>query len=146
MARTGHAGFSLVELAIVLVVLGLVIAFSLPGVSRYNEDLALRGATDQIANAMQLTRTRAISTRTSRTMQFQAGYSETDYRVEVNGVFQSGWTLPKRISYAWLSGTISSVTMTPNGLCSTSGLIILQNTRGVRDTVSILSSGLVMSK
>ncbi len=140
------AGFSLIELAIVLLVLGMVIGISLPAIGKYQDDLALNGAIDQIASVVQLTRERVIATRTSRTMVFQSAVSGTDYHVEIGGVFQYGWKLPTRVSYAWLSGTITSVTLTPDGRCSTSGLIILKNTRGDKDTVSILSSGLVLSK
>ncbi len=146
MPSRSEAGFSLIELAIVLLVIGLVIGISVPSIARYMNDLALRGATDQIASVLLLTRDRAIATRTSRTLQFQAGYQGTDYRVEVGGVMQTGWTLPKQVSYAWLSGTIASVTLTPDGRCSTSGLVILQDTQGSKDTVDVLSSGLVISQ
>ena len=79
-------------------------------------------------------------------MDFAAGYQGTDYRVEVGGIIQAGWTLPKRISYSWISGTVSSVMVTPEGRFNTSGLIILQDLRGLRDTVSVMSSGLILTQ
>ncbi len=146
MTRPRYAGFSLIEMAIVLLVFGMVLGIAIPAMGRYSDDMALRGATAQMTSALLLTRDRAMASRTARTMLFQAGYSGTDYRVEVGGVIRTGWTLPRRSSYSWLSGTISSVIFTPDGRCSTSGLIILQNTRGSLDTVSVLSSGLVLTK
>jgi prepilin-type N-terminal cleavage/methylation domain-containing protein len=146
MASSSDSGFSLVELAIVLVVLGLVLSFGVPGFSRYTDDLALKGAADGIAAQLRLMRDRAMSTRSSQTMKFQAGYSGTDYRVENGGVIQSSWNLPRRISFSWVTGTINTVTMSPDGMSNASGLIILQNTRGQLDTVSVLASGLVLSK
>jgi Tfp pilus assembly protein FimT len=136
----------LVELAIVLVVMGIVLAFGSMGFGKYMDDTSLRGATDHIASCLLLTRDRAVGTRTSQTMHFEAGYQGTDYRVEIGGVVAAGWKLPKRITYNWASGTITAVTMTPDGRCSASGLVILQNTRGKLDTVSVLSSGLVLTK
>jgi len=136
----------MVEIAVVMVVIALVLGIGIKGFGGYMDDLALKGATDHIANTLQLTRDRAVATRTSQTMRFEAGYSGTDYRVEVGGVMATGWKLPKRISYNWASGTITAVTMTPEGRASTSGLVILQNTRGQLDTVSVLSSGLVLTK
>jgi len=140
------AGFTLIELAMVALVLGLVLAIGAMGFGRHTDQMALRGATEIIAERLHLTRDRAKTTRTARTMIFQAGYLGSDYRVEIDGIIQHSWTLPNRISYAWLTGTINSVTMTPDGRCSTSGLVILEDSRGVRDTVGILSSGLILTK
>ena len=145
MRRT-QVGFTLIELAIVLLVFGLLVAMVAPSIGRYTEDLNLKGAADQMANAMRLARDRAMATRTDRTMQFEAGVSGWDYRVEANGAVQGGWKLPRGITYAWLPGTIDSVVVTPDGRCRVSGLVILRAFHGAQDTVSILSSGLVLTK
>lgn len=142
--RPSGAGFTLTEIMIVLVVLGIVLSFMIPGTNRYRDDMLLRGAAESIAGQLRLMRDRAVGTRTSETMKFQAGVSGTDYRVEIGGVIKSGWQLPKKISYA--AGTMTSVTITPDGLCSASGVIILRNTQSHRDTVSVLASGLVLTK
>ena len=130
----------------VVLVTGLVIAIGARGFGGYMDRLALKGTTENIASRLLLTRDRAMATGASQTMKFAAGYQGTDYRVEIGGVVQTGWTLPKRISYSWISGTINTVTMTPDGRCSASGLVILQDVRGIRDTVSILSSGLILTQ
>jgi len=141
-----QAGFSIIELAIVLLVFGLLVAMVAPSIGRYTEDLNLKGATDQMATAVRATRDRAMATRADRTVHFQAGVGGTDYRAESSGAVQSGWKLPRGISYAWLPGTIDSVTVTPDGRCSVSGLVILRAAHGAQDTVSILSSGLVLAQ
>ena len=139
-------GFTLIELAMVVLVLGLVTAIAAGGFGRYSDHYALNGATGNIAERVRFTRERAMATRTSQTVRFEAGYQGTDYRVEVGGVMQAGWALPKRITYTWLTGTIASVTLSPDGRASTSGLVILQDARGFKDTVSVLSSGLVLTQ
>jgi prepilin-type N-terminal cleavage/methylation domain-containing protein len=144
--RSQSAGFSLIELGVVLVVISIVLAFGAAGFGKYMDDASLNGATDHIASTLLLTRDRAMATRASQTMRFEAGYQGTDYRVEIGGVMAAGWKLPNRITYNWASGTVTAVTMTPDGRCSTSGLIILQNPRGRLDTVSVLSSGLVLTR
>ncbi len=143
---TISAGFSLIEISIVLVVVSLVLAFGAMGYGRYVDDTKLRGARDHLASVIQLSRDRAMGTRTSQIVHFEANYQGTDYRVEVAGATAAGWRLPSKITYNWGSGTITAVTITPDGRCSTSGLVILQNTRGKLDTVSVLSSGLVLTK
>jgi len=146
MRRASNAGFSLIEIALVLVVAGLVMGIGVPAVGRYLDDVALEGAIGKVRSTARMTRSRAMATRTSQTMLFQQGYSGSDYRVEIDGVMKNGWTLPRGISYASLSGTITSFTVTPDGRCSASGLIILRNSHDRMDTLSVLSSGLVLDK
>jgi len=139
------AGFGLIEIAIVLLLAGIVLGFGLPAINRYTDDLALEGTTHQIARVLALTRDRAKATGKARTMFFESGVFGTDYRVEYAGLTQTGWTLPRHISYD-PSGTLTSVTLTPDGRCSASGLIILKTTKDARDTVSVLSSGLFITR
>jgi Tfp pilus assembly protein FimT len=144
--RSPAAGFSLIELGVVLIVVSIVLAIGAMGYGRYSDDMSLKGAADHIASALLLTRDRAMTTKTSQTMRFEAGYLGTDYRVEIGGVIAAGWRLPKRITYNWASGTITTVTLNSDGRCSTSGLVILQNPAGQLDTVSVLASGLIIRK
>ena len=139
-------GFTLLELMIVVLVMGIVLVIGARGFGHFNDSESLQGATSNIADRLRLTRDRAMATRTSQAMKFTAGYAGTDYRVEVGGIYQAGWTLPKRISYSWTSGTINTVTIGADGRCNTSGLIILKDVRGICDTVSVLSSGLVLTQ
>jgi prepilin-type N-terminal cleavage/methylation domain-containing protein len=140
------AGFSLIELVIVLTVTGLVLALSAVPFGAYMDDLALRGAVDNIAGRLLQARESAVGTRAAQVVKFEAGYLGTDYRLEIGGAIAGGWSLPRRVSYAWLPGTINTATMTADGRCSASGLVVLENTRGHRDTVSILSSGLILTQ
>ena len=144
--RRPNAGFTLMELMIVVLVMGIVVVMGAVGLGHLNDTQSLQGATVSLADRVRRTRDRAMATRTSQAMKFTAAYAGTDYRVEVGGIYKAGWTLPKRISYSWTSGTINSVTIGPDGRCNTSGLIILKDVRGICDTVSVLSSGLVLTQ
>jgi prepilin-type N-terminal cleavage/methylation domain-containing protein len=145
--RRDQGGFTLIELGIVVLVFGLLVAIVAPAIGRYTEDLNLKGAVDQMANAVRLTRDRAMATRIQRTVHFEAGVSGTDYHtVDASGAPQGGWKLPRGITYAWLPGTIDSVTVTPDGRCNVSGLVILRAVHGAQDTVSVLTSGLVLTQ
>ena len=146
MLRSHAAGFTLIELGVVLVLMSIVVAIGAGAFGRYNDHLALEGATQSIASRLTLTRERAMATRLARTMKFAAATQGYDYRVEMAGVTKTGWRLPARITYAWLSGTINSATYTSDGRCSASGLIILQDPDGARDTVSVLASGLILTQ
>jgi hypothetical protein len=56
------------------------------------------------------------------------------------------WSLPRKVTYYWGSGTEWQYEMTRDGRCKESGLIILQDSRGNRDTISVQASGLVLTK
>lgn len=146
MHRSECAGFTLIEFGIVLIVMGVLCAIGITNAVRYNDHMSLKGAVQNIAATMALTRERAVATRMPRTMKFAAATQGYDYRVEINGNTQAGWKLPQRVQYAWLGGTISSATYDPDGGCSTSGLIILKGPDGSRDTVCVLASGLVYTQ
>ncbi len=61
---TDHSvrGFSLVELAITLVVLGLLCTFSIPAFHRLSATYQLRGAAENVAGQLRLAREKAIAT------------------------------------------------------------------------------------
>lgn len=144
-------GFSLVELAVTILVLGLVMAFSVPAFQSLNQTNRLHGASENLAGNLRLVREKAIATGQSQvihfTMNFPSG-SNWDYHVH-NGPVGQGWELPLGITY-------NSVTINPKfqrtGLVTdaadnpVSGIVVLRNARGERDTVTIAVSGLVLTQ
>jgi prepilin-type N-terminal cleavage/methylation domain-containing protein len=55
-----EAGFSLVEMLIVLIVILVMSAIALPGILRFMRNYKVRGAAEQVASAIQTARARAI--------------------------------------------------------------------------------------
>jgi prepilin-type N-terminal cleavage/methylation domain-containing protein len=143
MARPAARGFTLVEIAITLVIMGIVLAFAVPALQGLSTSHQLKGTAAAISGQLRLAREKAIATGTTQTIRFMAGFQSSDYHIWNGTVADPKWSLPNRISYA--TGTQSQFRMAPNGRCLDSGLIILQDARGVRDTVSVESSGLVTS-
>ncbi|MBM3285842.1 MAG: hypothetical protein FJY88_00605 [Candidatus Eisenbacteria bacterium] len=58
-----NLGFTLVETMVIVVVLGLLLAASIPDFADSNRRRRVEAATDQIATALQIARQRAIATR-----------------------------------------------------------------------------------
>jgi hypothetical protein len=54
------------------------------------------------------------------------------------------WQLPPEVHYA--TGSATTFNMTADGRASSSAYIVLQNSSGRRDTVSVESSGLVIAQ
>lgn len=71
--RRREAGYSLIELAVVLVLLGLVVMVGMPAMQDWLERYRVRTAAQALAADMQLQRMRAVSRNTAHTIVFDAG-------------------------------------------------------------------------
>lgn len=72
-AHTAAHGFSLIEVAIALAIIGVVTAMALPNVSRYLENANGRAAAKSIADAFNFARAQAIRTGNNHLVFFAAG-------------------------------------------------------------------------
>jgi prepilin-type N-terminal cleavage/methylation domain-containing protein len=79
----GQGGFSLTELMVVVTVIGILAAFSLPGIARYRRNYVIRGATDQVAGEIQAARMRAITRNATRGIFFATLNNQQYQWVEV---------------------------------------------------------------
>ena len=70
--RRAQAGFSLIELLVVLGLLGLVVAVGMPQMQDWLERYRVRTAAHTLASNMQLQRMRAVSRNTAHTIVFDA--------------------------------------------------------------------------
>ncbi len=68
--RRSEAGFSLIELSVVLVLLGLVVMVGMPAMQDWLERYRVRSAAQVLASDMQLQRMRAVSRNTVHTIVF----------------------------------------------------------------------------
>jgi prepilin-type N-terminal cleavage/methylation domain-containing protein len=137
--RRHERGFSLVELAITVLVLGMLFGFSIPALRSLSSSQQLVGATENVAAQLRLARERAIASGTDQPVRFSGTAS---YFVDLPG--GTAWTLPQGITFATSMNT--TYTMKRDGRSSGSGAIVLRDARGIRDTVSIQLSGLVLTK
>ena len=117
MTRPSNRGFSMVELIIVLLVMGMIIAIAVPTVSGFRSSHMVKIAVENIAGQLRLAREKAISSGTTQTLRFQAGVGGYDYHVWNGGVANPGWKLPNGIHYLWASGTQDSFRLTRDGRC-----------------------------
>jgi prepilin-type N-terminal cleavage/methylation domain-containing protein len=58
----GRAGFTIIEIMIVVAIVGIFAAFAVPSWQRYQRNLQLRAAARSVSNAFSLARSRAIAT------------------------------------------------------------------------------------
>ena len=143
-------GFTLVEMAVVILLLGIIAAFSVPAYMKLNRSLQLKGAVRNVAGQLQLARQKAMATGTPQMMHLHANEYNVDYHIHNAGEGPTGgWKLPKNVVYNWtLTGSLATpeVQMSPDGRANQSGYVILQTSGGLRDTVRVLLSGLVLTQ
>ncbi len=143
MRRCGNQrGFSLIEMMIVVLVLGISVAIGVPAYTSISRSYQVKGAAENIGGQVKLMRSKAMATGRSLTMHFVLdSTSAGDYHVHDNGRIVK-WDLPRGVTYA--SGSSTGFTIMRDGRISTSSYVIVRDERGNRDTVSVQLSGLVL--
>jgi len=137
-------GFSLIELAVVMLIFGIVIATGIPSFIKYRRDQELVTASQNIASQIRLYRATAMVTGRVQRFHLYYNFSGYDYHVhDNNGPVAKGWKLPKGVTYSW-GGSLVGIDLTPDGRASNSVDIELVRDDGVRDTVSVQMSGQVL--
>jgi len=144
-----NRGFTLVEMAIVVLLMGLMLAFAVPALRHLSTSQGLKGAQQQMVSEVQLARARAMSSGQTQIMHFFQPSPYGDYHLHDTGANPVGFYFPKGVSYGWGTPQNVIVNMNVDGTISfPSGVsqIPLKNTAGLRDTISMLASGLVVSQ
>jgi prepilin-type N-terminal cleavage/methylation domain-containing protein len=143
VSRHPDQGFSLIELAIVVTIIGLMLLVSIPAYHALSQDQQLHGAAQSVVGQVQLARVSAMSTGRTQNVNFNTGVTPPTITI-FDTVDHRSWTLPRGISFA--SGGANSFTVTRDGRASSSQYIVLQNNKGNRDTVSVQTSGYVIAR
>jgi len=138
-------GFTLIELAITVLVLGILFAFSVPAFQSLSGSYQLHGATENFAAQLRLAREKAIATGVEQPMHIPStGPNSVIYHIHYPTGIAAAWTTPNGISI--ISTTSVWYRMERDGRCKDSGLVIMRDRRGNQDSVSVLLSGLVLTK
>jgi len=141
-------GFSLIELIITVGVLGLLFAFSVPGLRSISASFQLHGATENVAAQLRLARERAIATGEEQPLHVP---STMVYHLHYPAGIGKVWTLPRGITFT--AATVGDwYYMAPDGRfyqnaghsAVGSNILVLRNKRGELDTVSVQPSGLIL--
>jgi len=137
-------GFTLVEMAVTLLIFGMLLAFSVPALNSMNKTQQLKGTAENVASWLRLQRERAIATGNPMTVHSfaLAGTVGDLHTHNLTEGPKPGPKFPRDVSY--VSAIPNNMIFQPDGRASTSGSIILRNSRGLRDTITFQTSGLVL--
>ncbi len=144
MSKPNESGFTLIELMFVVIILGTMIAMSIPSMRGFRQSYDLRSATENVAGQLTLARQKAMAIDSTQTVHFALNYQSCDYHIHNGTVLDPKWNLPNGIIFYTGTGTYPEFRMTSDGRCKDSGMVILEDPRGIRDTVSVLKSGLIL--
>jgi len=145
-SRRGDIGLSLVELLVTLMVLGLIAAISIPAIGGFSESHRLRGATENLAAQIRLARERAIGTSVEQTLHFYLDTHDADYHIHNPGSLGPLWSFPKGVVYDETpADDLDTLRLTRDGRASPAGSIVLVDSRGFRDTISVQLSGMIVT-
>jgi type II secretion system protein H len=154
MARPGNreAGFSLIELMVVVVIMTIVLAASIPALRQHTETVNLTKGSREVESSLKLARTRAVSTNNPVVVVFDtdAGtyllFEDTDEDGNQDaGETGSGpFEVPHKVAIGSVSFARNEVTFTPNGAASETGSVVLVNTRNLAQRIDLTAAtGLV---
>ena len=143
------AGFTLVELAIVLVIFGIMSAIAIPGLNKFLRSVELNGQVQNFATTLRVVRQRAITENNNYVAYWDSGERKLKWWDDDNndgakgGMEKAGGSEPLP---AWItvanSGTnpfpSDTVTFTPNGAASASGSTIYSNPEGYQRSLSVV--------
>ena len=143
MKPSRYRGFTLIELAITLTVIGLVLAFSVPAFRNLSGSQGLKGAAENVGGQLRLARAKAVATGLVQPMHFVGA---NVYHIHPNGgsiMLGAQWVLPNGVTFGRSMGDFYN--FQPDGRVqlqgSADGIIPLVDSRGNTDTVTVESSG-----
>lgn len=134
---TREAGFSLIELLVVVAIMTGLLAASIPSLRSHTESVNLVKGSQAVAGTMKLARQRAVATLNDVVMVFDiAGGTYYVFEdADGDGAYDTGETrsgtyeIPNRVSIESTSFTNDKVTFNALGAASETGAVVLLNTR-----------------
>jgi prepilin-type N-terminal cleavage/methylation domain-containing protein len=142
MLRAHAQGFTLIELGVVLVLLGLILGIAVPSIHHSTVSSRLAVGADGVVTQLYLAREKAVDEQADVTVRFAEDSLDSDLQMFQSGRLVARWSLPTEIGWSPVSSR--GVVLTKDGRANAAADLILMNRDGRRDTVSVMASGMVV--
>jgi prepilin-type N-terminal cleavage/methylation domain-containing protein len=145
------SGYTLIEIAVVILILGLIFGFSIPTFRSYRQSQMLEAATQNLVGQLRLGRQKAISMQHEQKLDFSVGTNRYAVKDLTTGQTFGPFRFPNGVVLEDASIVVggvtgSTITALTDGRYSGSGEFVLRDSKGVRDTVSVQASGLAVTR
>jgi len=134
------AGFTVLELAIVLIVSVAILAVAVPTLGRAIDSYRLSGRASEIASELNYARARAVMINTTLTFTFADG----TYGLDPAPANRPRRSIPKDVTFSPEASSIPTLLFRSNGTISPQTSFVMTNKRGQQVTISVQASGRVM--
>jgi len=146
-----QSGFTLIEIAVVILILGLLFGFSIPTFAAYRQSQMLEAATQNLVGQLRLGRQKAIGLQHEQKLTFSVGTNLYSVKDLITGETFGPFRFPNGVVLEDASIVVggvtgSTITALTDGRYSGSGEFVLRDSKGVRDTVSVQASGLAVTR
>jgi len=151
-SRNREAGFSVIELMVVVVIMTIVFAASIPALKQHRENINLTKGSRELESSLKLARTRAVSINNSVVVVFDTDAStyllfedtDDDGNQDAGETSSGPFEVPKKVAIGSVSFARNAVTFTPSGAASETGTVVLVNTRNLAQRIDLTAAtGLV---
>ena len=149
--RSHTSGYTLIEVACALLILGMLFGFSIPSFRAYRQSQLLDAASQDVVGQLRLGRQKAIGMQHEQRLTFSVGSNHyTVQDLATNQTF-GPFAFPRGITLEDCSIVVggvmgATITALTDGRFSGSGEFVLRDPNGARDTVSVQASGLALSR
>ncbi len=147
-----EAGFSIIELMVVAVIMAIIVAISIPSLRSHTASVNLTKSASKVAASLKLARMRAVASNVPVIVEFDsdAGTFFLYQDEDEDGNFDSGETsagpyeMPSNTSISSVSFTNSTVTFNPTGSASETGNVVVASCENLAKRVDVTApTGLI---
>lgn len=150
--KNHEAGFSIIELMVVVVIMTIVLAASIPALRQHTETVNLTKGSREVESSLKLARTRSVSTNNPVVVVFDTDAStyllfedaDDDGTQDAGETGSGPFEVPNKIAIGSVSFAHNTVTFTPDGAASETGSVVLVNTKSLAQRIDLTAAtGLV---
>jgi type II secretion system protein H len=147
-----EAGFSVIELMVVAVIMAIALAVSIPSLRSHTASVNLSKGADKVAASLKLARTRAVATNVPVVVEFNGDAGtfliyqddDEDGTCDANETCAGPYEMPNRTSINSVSFTNATVTFAPTGAASETGNVVVASCDDLAKRVDVTApTGLV---